>query len=210
MLAVAVAITFGTTACRKKARPAKPPKIGSTETGTASWYGNPYHGRRAANGEIYDMEKLTAAHRTMPFGTWVRVENLSNRRTVEVRIQDRGPFVRGRIIDLSKAGARQIEMLGPGTAKVRLTVIAPPSHPEKEPELFAVQVGVFRDRARAEALRDSMRERYGAAKTAQREGNPVTWRVLVGEASTLEEAQSLAERIKAAGTPGLVVRLDEP
>jgi rare lipoprotein A len=156
------------------------------------------------------MEKLTAAHRTMPFGTWVRVENLSNHEKVDVRIQDRGPFVRGRIIDLSKAGARKINMIGPGTAKVRLTVIAPPSHPEKEPELFAVQVGAFQDRARAEALRDSMRERYGAARITERAGSPATWRVLVGEVDTLEEAQSLADRIKAAGTPGLVVRIDAP
>src|SRR6188768_126344 len=66
----------------KKVKVAKPPKIGSSETGVASWYGHPYHGRRAANGEIYDMEKMTAAHRTMPFNTWVRVENLSNKRTV--------------------------------------------------------------------------------------------------------------------------------
>src|SRR5262245_56577220 len=77
--------------------------VGSVETGVASWYGHPYHGRRAANGEIYDMEKMTAAHRTLPFGTWVRVRNLENNKTVDVRITDRGPFVGGRIIDLSHA-----------------------------------------------------------------------------------------------------------
>ena len=75
------------------------------QTGIASWYGYPYHGRQAADGEIYDMEKLTAAHRTLPFGTWVRVTNLANGKTVDVRITDRGPFVRGRIIDLSLSGA---------------------------------------------------------------------------------------------------------
>ena len=100
------------TGCGKKVKTAKPPKVGSGETGIASWYGHPYHGRRAANGEIYDMEKLTAAHRTYPFDTWVRVRNLSNDRTVDVRIQDRGPFVRGRIIDLSHAAAREIDLLG--------------------------------------------------------------------------------------------------
>src|SRR5262245_14988205 len=102
----------------KKVKTAKPPRMGSTETGSASWYGYPYHGRQAANGEIYDMEKMTAAHRTMPFNTWVRVQNLSNHRSVDVRIQDRGPFIDGRIIDLSRAAAREIEMIGPGTAKV--------------------------------------------------------------------------------------------
>src|SRR5437016_5836420 len=71
--------------------PYPPPPVGSTETGIASWYGHPYHGRPAANGEIYDMEQMTAAHLTLPFDTWVRVENLSNHRTVEVRITDRGP-----------------------------------------------------------------------------------------------------------------------
>src|SRR5688500_11761824 len=110
---------FSAAACGgKKIKTAKPPRIGATEQGIASWYGNPYHGRRAANGEIYDMEKLTAAHRTMPFNTWVRVTNLSNGRTVDVRIQDRGPFVNGRIIDLSRAAARQIEMIGPGISQV--------------------------------------------------------------------------------------------
>ena len=85
--------------------PMSAPKPGDTETGIASWYGHPYHGRAAANGEIYDMEKLTAAHRTLPFDTWVRVYDLDNSKTVEVRIIDRGPFVDGRIIDLSHAAA---------------------------------------------------------------------------------------------------------
>src|ERR1051325_10543277 len=82
------------------------PAPGSTETGIASWYGVPYHGRIAANGEVYDMEQLTAAHRTLSFDTWVRVENLTNHKTVDVRITDRGPFAPGRIIDLSHAAAR--------------------------------------------------------------------------------------------------------
>lgn len=156
------------------------------------------------------MEKLTAAHRTLPFGTWVRVENLSNKQTVEVRIQDRGPFVSGRIIDLSKAGARTIAMLGPGTAKVRLTIIAPPKHPEKEPELFAVQVGSFKDRAKAEALRDAMQDRHGAARIVAREGEVTLWRVLVGEAPSKEEAMALAQQIRAGGASGFVTRLDRP
>ncbi len=210
-LAAAILLALlGASACRKRIKSAKPPKIGAIETGVASWYGHPYHGRRAANGEIYDMETLTAAHRTLPFGTWVRVENLSNKRTVEVRIQDRGPFINGRIIDLSKAGARNIEMLGPGTAKVRLTIIAPPRDLAKEPELFAVQVGAFSDRRRAESLRDSMRERYGAARLVAREGDSVLWRVLVGEKETSAEAQEFAEQLREAGNSGFVVRLDQP
>ena len=108
--------------------PSAPPpaRIGYTETGVASWYGAPYHGRRAASGEIYDMRKLTAAHRTLPFETWVEVTNLSNGRRVKVRINDRGPFVKGRIIDLSMAAADEIQMIRPGTARVQLRVIRPP------------------------------------------------------------------------------------
>src|SRR6267142_5825767 len=94
------------------------PSLLSGETGLASWYGHPYHGRAAANGEIYDMEKLTAAHRTLPFGTWVRVTNLTNDKSVEVRIIDRGPFVGGRIIDLSHAAAEVIDLVGSGIARV--------------------------------------------------------------------------------------------
>src|SRR5919112_4718985 len=101
---IVVLVTVGLLAIagcgRKKVKTAKPPRIGASETGVASWYGHPYHGRRAANGEIYDMEKLTAAHRTLPFDTWVRVLNLTNNKTVDVRIQDRGPFVNNRVIDL--------------------------------------------------------------------------------------------------------------
>lgn len=107
--------------------PAPPARIGMTETGVASWYGVPYHGRQTASGEIYDMYKLTAAHRNLPFQTWVQVENLTNGKRVDVRITDRGPFVRGRIIDLSQTAADKIDMLRPGTARVRLTVIAKPA-----------------------------------------------------------------------------------
>jgi hypothetical protein len=93
---------------RKETRVAgrSPHLPGSSETGIASWYGVPYHGRQAANGEIYDMEKMTAAHRTLPFGTWVQVRNLANDKTVSVRITDRGPFVGGRILDLSRGRCR--------------------------------------------------------------------------------------------------------
>jgi rare lipoprotein A len=109
--------------------PAIPAPIGSTEEGIASWYGPPYHGRQAADGEIYDMEKMTAAHRTLPFNTWVRVTNMANGHTADVRITDRGPFVDGRIIDLSKAAARQLDLLGPGVGRVHLEVIHPPALP---------------------------------------------------------------------------------
>ncbi|HUA60277.1 MAG TPA: septal ring lytic transglycosylase RlpA family protein [Verrucomicrobiae bacterium] len=122
------AAAFALAGCAHKQRtalPAIPVKIGHVETGIASWYGKPYDGRPTASGEIYDMEAMVAAHKTMPFQTWVRVYNLSNQKTVDVRITDRGPFVKGRIIDLSHAAAMAIDMVGPGTAKVRLVVIKP-------------------------------------------------------------------------------------
>ncbi len=193
---------------KKSVRVPVAPVPGSTEVGIASWYGRPYHGRRAANGEIYDMEKLTAAHRTLPFDTWVEVRNLQNDRTVRVRIIDRGPFVEGRIIDLSRAAAREIAMLGPGTARVRLEVVERPSTPATD--LFAVQVGAFRDRGNAERLQRSMRQRYGDCRLTLRDGEPKMFLVLVGKEPTLEGANALAGQLRAELGSAFVVRLDAP
>jgi rare lipoprotein A len=101
--------------------------VGWSETGVASWYGIPYDGRRTSSGEIFDMHALTAAHRTLPFNTWLEVTNLDNGKRVEVRITDRGPFVRGRIIDLSMGAADRLGMVRAGLAKVRLKVIKAPA-----------------------------------------------------------------------------------
>jgi rare lipoprotein A len=99
------------------------------QRGLASWYGWPHHGRQTASGEIYDMNELTAAHRSLPFGTRVLVTNVENGRTVEVRINDRGPFVDGRIVDLSLAAARRLGIVGHGLVPVELRVVAPPPEP---------------------------------------------------------------------------------
>ena len=111
---------------RVKLPPPTPAVVGWSERGVASWYGHPYHGRITSNGERYDMNKISAAHKSLPFNTWVRVINLSNNKRIDVRINDRGPFVRGRIIDLSRAAAKEIDMIGPGTTKVVIKVIAKP------------------------------------------------------------------------------------
>jgi rare lipoprotein A len=184
------------------------------------------------------MEKMTAAHRTLPFGTWVRVMNLDNGRAVDVRITDRGPFVRGRMLDLSHAAALSIAMVGPGTAKVKITVIAaksvvetvavpavaptpipaaaPPSLPPT-PALessgqFAVQVAAFADRGKAERVRAAMESRYGSAQLVMRDGRPPLWRVLVGHEPTEEDAEAIAARIRADAEAkadnAFVVRLD--
>jgi rare lipoprotein A (peptidoglycan hydrolase) len=93
---------------------------GFKEKGLASWYGEPFHGRKTASGEIYDMDGISAAHKTLPLHTWVEVRNLDNKRSLTLRINDRGPFVPGRIIDLSRAAARELGVIGPGVAKVQL------------------------------------------------------------------------------------------
>lgn len=193
---------------RPAPKPTVPAAIGSIETGMASWYGHPYHGRQAADGEIYDMETLVAAHRTLPFNTWVRVTNLSNSKTVDVRIIDRGPFVGGRIIDLSHAAAQAVDLIGPGVAQVRLEIIAAPQHPE--PTVFGVQVGVFAFRVNAERTMHAMQTRYGSAVLVARQGLSTTWRVVVGKEGSADDAESLAVKIRSAENlpQSFVVRLD--
>ena len=95
------------------------------KTGIASYYADRFHGRTTASGEIFDMYAMTAAHKKLKFGTWVEVTNLTNRKKVEVRVNDRGPYSRGRIIDLSKAAALEIGLIGPGLAKVKVKIIDP-------------------------------------------------------------------------------------
>jgi rare lipoprotein A len=210
-LALTLALAMLIAGCAKKkpaARTPAPPRVGQTETGIASWYGHPYHGRRAANGETYDMEKLTAAHRTLPFNTWVRVENLTNGRTVQVRITDRGPFIDGRIIDLSRAAARQIEMIGPGIVNVRVTVLAAGDGKRGE-GVFAVQAGVFRQQRRAEQLKRALSKRYDPVLVAPRAGSKTEWQVIVGREPTEEAALALARQVKEVSGKALVVRWDE-
>jgi peptidoglycan lytic transglycosylase len=189
--------------------PSAAPQIPAAETGIASWYGHPYHGRAAANGEIYDMEKLTAAHRTLPFGTWVRVTNLRNNKSVDVRITDRGPFVDGRVIDLSHAAAEAIEMVGAGVARVRLDILSAPAI-SASTNWFAVQAGAFADKDRAERLRSSLEREYGTARLVYRAGTPSLWRVLVGTVPTEQAANALARRVNTGVGSAFVVRLDQP
>ena len=168
-----------------------PLPVGYVEEGVASWYGIPYHGRKAADGETYDMETLVAAHRVMPFNTWLKVTNLANNKIVTVRIIDRGPFVDGRIIDLSKAAARQIDLLGPGIGRVRLEVIAAPADIPAD-DFYAVQTGVFSVYENAERMRANFEQRFGFAKLVPMLGTAPRWRVLVGKEATFEGAQRLA------------------
>jgi rare lipoprotein A len=190
-----------------KPNPAPAP-AGYSEEGNASWYGKPFNGRRSSNGETYDMYKLTAAHRTLPFDTMVRVTNLNNGKSTTVRITDRGPFVDNRIIDLSFAAAREIESVGPGVVPVRLEVIG---DVDVTVGFFTVQVGAFRERANAERLRERLSLTYTPIFIQQYSSSEGTfYRLRVGKISGEEAANDLAADLRAKeGFTTLVFRLDE-
>jgi rare lipoprotein A len=176
------------------------PDSGSIAEGNASYYGDPYHGRRTANGETFDKNKLTAAHRTLPFDTWVRVENLTNGMSVDVRINDRGPFVGGRVIDLSEGAARRIDMIRAGIAPVRLIVVQESPNPataRPEQEVFyAVQIGAFRDERAAQNLRRELESRYTGIYVDRPTEDSPFYKVRIGRA-LLAEARYLQSLIRA-------------
>jgi rare lipoprotein A len=200
-IAVLAFISLTSISCNRKASPPE----SEVQAGVASWYGHPFDGRLTANGEIYDMEKMTAAHRTLPFGTVLRVERLDNGKMTEVRINDRGPFVKDRIIDLSHGAAQAISM--PGVANVRLHVIRTP--PTRAADAFAVQVGAFSQRSEADQFRAQLERKYGSASLIYRDRDR-TWCVLVGIQTSVEGANALAAELDKGATPAFVVRLDSP
>jgi rare lipoprotein A len=174
----------------------------------ASWYGFPFQGRRTSNGEIYEMHDFTAAHRTLPFNAVVRVTNLRNGKQTEVRINDRGPFVANRVIDLSLSAAQAIDMVAAGTAPVRLEII---SGPNPHVGFFAVQVGAFQVQENAERLKAQLSAQYSPVSVAKYDSpNGLFYRVRVGRASSEEAARQLAERLhNEEQLTAFVVRLDE-
>ncbi len=186
----------------------RPAEIVQGERGIASWYGHPYHGRPTASGEIYNMYDMTAAHRTLPFGTRVDVHDLENGHEVTVRINDRGPFVAGRIIDLSYAAAQAMRM--PSTAQVRLEILGLGAG-GGIPGIFAVQVGAFRDRSNAERLKERIESQFGPVIIQDFDrGDGVFYRVRVGRESTEDAAGALAQNLRRANlvTETFVVRLN--
>lgn len=184
-----------------------PPKPGWTQVGMASWYGPDFHGKRTANGEVYNMYDYTAAHKTLPFGTYVRVKNLDNGRSVVVRINDRGPFVRDRIIDLSYAAARAIGMVGPGTARVRLTVVSPTPRVLAPVGFYYVQVGSFIDPHKAYTLQRELLTHLTSVRVTRVMVKGVTYyRVRVGPFFSLRVAQRRLTWLRGKGYPGVVVK----
>ncbi len=178
------------------------------EEGVASWYGIPFDGHRTSNGEIYDMHQFTAAHRTLPFNAVVRVTNLQNGKQTEVRINDRGPFVANRVIDLSMSAALAIDMVGPGTAQVRLEIIAGPN---PTVGFFGVQVGAFLQQENAERLKTQLQVTYSPVSIVTYDSpNGLFYRVRVGRFATQDAARQLAGQLHANDQfTTFVVRLDE-
>lgn len=178
------------------------------ETGLASWYGPPYHNRPAANGEIFDMNAPTAAHRTLPLGSIVRVTNLSTGQSTMVRINDRGPFIEGRIIDLSLAAASEIGVRRAGIAKVRLEVMRAPA-PLDRGGRWAVQIGALEDEEVAAKLKDKLSRRYRTAKVLSFPSPTGDWwvRVRVPQ-DDRKRAQEVAHDTHAPQGDVFLVRLD--
>ena len=204
--------------------PAPPPVVDGVQVGVASWYGPGFHGNRTANGEIYDQYELTAAHPSLPLGTRVMVTNLSNGRSVEVRINDRGPFVGGRAIDLSYAAARMLRMIGPGTARVRIDALARatrvaersvalvPAPPRDLPAArYLVQVASLSDSARAEHLRRVLGARFPDAHVAPLEtAESLYYRVVIGPYPFRGVAAARGEMVNRLGYPAVIMEDSSP
>lgn len=203
LLAIAVLTLAG---CSAK-RPAKPQAAAGAVTGVASWYGPGFHGKATTSGEIYDQEAMTAAHPTWPLGTRVRVTNLDNGRQTTVRINDRGPFVGGRAIDLSRAAARKLDMLGPGTCRVRLEpLVSPGTSLEVR---FAVQVAAFDDESDARSFRRRLVARDdpkpGVYVVTADSPRGTVWRVRVGPFRERRDAEGAARDLSDDGGRPVVV-----
>ena len=194
-----------------------PDSKGFRQRGIASWYGKDFHGKKTSNGEIYNMYAMTSAHKTLPLGTHVRVHNLQNGKKIDVRVNDRGPFVRGRIIDLSYTAANKIGIVGPGTADVEIYVLGSPSISDGgtsrsyvQGDLysgnFTFQVGAFLNRENAERQKRELAKRYkNAHVTVYDRGDKVFYRVRVGRFTTLEEAARQEEILIQDGFPDAFV-----
>ncbi len=178
---------------------------GGVEFGIASWYGQEFHGRPTSSREVFNMNDMTAAHRTLAFGTHVMVTNLDNDRSVVVRINDRGPFVRGRIIDLSYAAARVLGVVGTGTARVRVETLGGFREPALESAGIWLQVGAFTVQESAYALKKRLDRSYrGVTVKTFKTTNATYYRVRVRAAP--ESADALASRLAGEGLPVIVIR----
>jgi rare lipoprotein A len=186
-------------------KPAIESRTGATQTGTASWYGPGFHGKATSSGEIYDQYDLTAAHPTLPLGTRVVVTNLENGKAVEVRVNDRGPFVKGRAIDLSYAAARSLGAIGPGTVPVRIEVLGA-GRVQLASASYTIQVGAFTDRDNAVRLKDTLAKRFNGVYLATLDGKTGRYfRVRVGRFSDHEKATAFARTVTPLGLSAIIM-----
>jgi rare lipoprotein A len=194
-----------------------PDSKGFRQRGIASWYGKDFHGKKTSNGEIYNMYALTAAHKTLPLGTHVRVHNLENNKKADVRINDRGPFVRGRIIDLSYTAAKRVGLVGPGTARVEIFALGSPAISDGGTSRsyvqndfysgnFTFQVGAFLNRENAERLKRELAQTFKNAHITEYDnGEQIFYRVRVGKVSTLKQAGEYEAYLIQNGFPDAFV-----
>ena len=200
--------------CAKRVPPPIAPTVGSRQVGVASWYGKDFHGKPTASGQIYNMYDMTAAHKTLPLGTVVMVTNLENNRSVRVTINDRGPFVKNRIIDLSYAAAKAIGMVGPGTAEVMIEVLKLPEAGEgtrpapKGP--FTLQVASFINKDNADKLAAKLGTLVDNVYIViYRTGETTYYRVRVGVFDSRESAIEEGNRLTAHGYSVLITSYEE-
>jgi rare lipoprotein A len=180
----------------------------ATETGLASWYGPPYHNRRGSNGEVYNMHAMTAAHRTYPLGSIVRVTNVKTGNTALVRITDRGPFIPGRVLDLSLAAARKLDVWQPGVAEVKVELMQSAASPGS-PGKWAVQIGGFPHEAAATKLADHLKRRYRTAQVLCFASPAGDWWIRVRVLDDdHDRAQKLAAETETPEGAVFLVRLD--
>lgn len=209
VLAVALLLLVFAAACASKQTPrpvsAVEARPGWTQEGVASWYGGDdgFEGKPTASGEIYDGSQFTAAHRELPLGTILDVVDLDNGKKVRVRVNDRGPYIKGRIIDLSRASAREIGLIGPGLAPVRLTVVSPgrEAEPVTGSRLWTVQVGSFADRGRAQRHAERVR---ATGRSVYLEPYQGLSRVRVGPYDSRRAALDALGRLQDEGFEGIV------
>jgi rare lipoprotein A len=178
------------------------------QTGVASWYGPPYHNRRSSNGEVYDMHAFTAAHRTLPMGSIVRVTNVRTGHSTLVRITDRGPFIEGRMLDLSLAAAKKVDVWAAGLATVRMEVLETPA-PLETGGRWAVQIGGFEGEDAADKLKDHLTHRYQNAKVLCFSSPTGDWWIRVRvQADDRRRAEDVARETRTPEGAIFLVRLD--
>ncbi|HVJ08906.1 MAG TPA: septal ring lytic transglycosylase RlpA family protein [Acidisarcina sp.] len=178
-----------------------------TEEGLASWYGPPYHNRRGANGQVFDQNALTAAHRTLPMNSLIKVTNLQTGQFVVARVTDRGPFVQGRLLDLSMASAKAAGVWRPGTARVRVDVYQTPL-PVEVGGRWCVQVGAFKDGEEALKLRDHLQRKYHTANVIEFTGPTGHWVRIRPQNDDKGKAQEIARELDPVEGNAYLVRLD--